>query len=133
MKHKENILRLRAEGKSYREIQKELGCSKSTIAYHCGEGQKAKTRYRTNGLREEIAKFLIDYKESSGCSDCGGKYPYWVLDLDHIRDKEFNISGYRHFTASLEKVKEEVRKCEVVCANCHRTRTYVRQAEQLNK
>lgn len=32
---KENILKLRSEGKSYNEISKILGCSKGTIAYHC--------------------------------------------------------------------------------------------------
>jgi len=44
---KEKILELRNEGKSYREIQKILGCSKSTISYHCGNGQKEKTKNRT--------------------------------------------------------------------------------------
>ena len=50
---KEEILRLRAEGKTYNEIKVVLGCSKSTIAYHCGEGQKEKTRKRTVNLREK--------------------------------------------------------------------------------
>ena len=49
---KEKILELRNEGKSYREIQKILGCSKSTISYYCGNGQKEKTRNRTKKRRE---------------------------------------------------------------------------------
>lgn len=44
--HKENILRLRAEGKSYRAIAKELGCAKSTVAYHCTDGEKEKSLER---------------------------------------------------------------------------------------
>jgi 5-methylcytosine-specific restriction endonuclease McrA len=43
---KEGILRLRSEGKSYRDIVKELGCSKGTVAYHCGVGQKEKNNGR---------------------------------------------------------------------------------------
>lgn len=43
---KEEILKLKSEGKSYREIEKLLGCSKGTVAYHCGEGQKEKTNQR---------------------------------------------------------------------------------------
>ena len=39
---KDKILKLRAEGKSYREIQSILGCSKSTISYHCGNGNEKK-------------------------------------------------------------------------------------------
>lgn len=36
---KEKILKLREEGKSYRQIQTILNCSKSVISYHCGEGK----------------------------------------------------------------------------------------------
>ena len=32
---KEKIILLRKQGKSYREIESELGCSKSLISYHC--------------------------------------------------------------------------------------------------
>lgn len=42
---KASILKLRSEGKSYREIEKILGCSKSTIAYHC-DGGKEKARIK---------------------------------------------------------------------------------------
>ena len=52
MKHKELILKLRSEGKSYTEIQSILGCSKSTIAYHCGEGQKQKNKDRTQNFKK---------------------------------------------------------------------------------
>ena len=48
---KEEILRLRQEGKTYTQIQDILGCSKGTIAYHCGEGQKEKTFIRQKKFR----------------------------------------------------------------------------------
>jgi hypothetical protein len=60
---KEKILELRNEGKSYREIQKILGCSKSTISYHCGNGQKEKTKNRTKKRREnKIVEKLERFK-----------------------------------------------------------------------
>lgn len=43
---KEQILKLRAAGKSYSEIVSELGCSKSTVSFHCGEGQKELVQIR---------------------------------------------------------------------------------------
>jgi len=51
------------------------------------------------------------------------------MDFDHLRDKRMTIalmasSGYR-----LEVLKEEVGKCELVCANCHRDRTYKRKQQ----
>ncbi len=46
MKIKNQILKLRDLGYSYRQIEQKLNCSKGTIAYHCGEGQKDKTTNR---------------------------------------------------------------------------------------
>jgi CRISPR/Cas system Type II protein with McrA/HNH and RuvC-like nuclease domain len=51
---KEQILELRAKGYSYRKIQSELGCSKSTISYHCGSGQKEKLKKRSDKYKEEF-------------------------------------------------------------------------------
>lgn len=52
MKHKEEILRLRSEGLTYNQIIEELGCSKGTVSFHCGEGQKSKSRVRNNRRKE---------------------------------------------------------------------------------
>ena len=51
---KEEILKLRDEGKTYNQIQSILGCSKSTISYHLGEGQRDKTKKRLKKRRENI-------------------------------------------------------------------------------
>lgn len=60
---KEKILKLRGEGKSYKQIQLILNCSKSTISYYCGEGQKEKTKERTKQRRENILlKKVEDFK-----------------------------------------------------------------------
>lgn len=126
MSYKENILRLHSEGRSYSEICAELGCSKGTVAYHLGENQKEKTLTRTEKLRDKVRIYICEYKTNSICADCGEDYPYWMLEFDHLRDKEFNISRYRNITMSLDKIKEEIAKCEVVCANCHKNRTHYR-------
>lgn len=57
---KEQILKLKSEGKSYKEIQAILGCSKGTISYHCGIGQKEKTKTRRDKRRENIVKAKTD-------------------------------------------------------------------------
>lgn len=49
---KERILKLKNEGKSYGDIKKILGCSKGTISYHCGTGQKQKTLNRSRQNRK---------------------------------------------------------------------------------
>lgn len=123
MQHKEKIFELHQEGKSYREIQKLLNCSKGTIAYHLGKGQKEASKERLVDLRARNRKYVRDYKESVPCADCNVHYPYWVMDFDHIKGKSFNISETNRVTENLDIIKEEIEKCEVVCANCHRTRT----------
>jgi hypothetical protein len=65
--------------------------------------------------------WLLDYFATHPCCDCGEPDPV-VLDLDHRRDKKFDIAAsltYRKW----EVILAEIEKCDVVCANCHRRRT----------
>ena len=75
--------------------------------------------YAKKLLRQKYRKFLEDYKEKYGCYKCGTK-DHRVLDFHHLRDKEFTIgyAAYNHL--AFERVKKEIEKCAVVCANCHR-------------
>jgi 5-methylcytosine-specific restriction endonuclease McrA len=57
---KEEILKLREEGKTYNEIKLILGCSKGTISYYCGNGQKEKTKKRRIKRRENILQQKLD-------------------------------------------------------------------------
>jgi transposase len=125
---KDEILKLHADGKSYRQIQAILGCSKGTIAYHLGVGQKDKTRQRARDKRGQITKLLQEVKQNTPCYDCKENYPYWIMEFDHLGDKSFTIAHYRSHTSDLEKVKKEIAKCDVVCSNCHKNRTYLRSA-----
>ena len=121
------ILNLREQGKTYKEIKEELNCSLGTIAYHLGKGQKEKSRKRTNRSRTILKRKLWEIKENSGCVDCGEKYPHWMLDFDHKPEFEKIDSPTKIMQKySWEKALEEVAKCDIVCPNCHRVRTYIR-------
>lgn len=52
-KYKEDIEVLRSEGRTYNEISALLGCSKSTISYYIGVGQKYKNKMRKLRFREK--------------------------------------------------------------------------------
>jgi transposase len=128
MKHKENILKLREEGKSYKQIQEILGCSKGTIAYHLGSGQKEKTHKRTRDLRSINTKKLRELKENVGCVDCKEMYPHYVLEFDHRPGEKKIDVVYRVLkNFGIEMAWIEVAKCDVVCSNCHKVRTYSRE------
>lgn len=126
----EQIKELYASGKSYRDIAKELGCSKGTISYHMGPGQKEKTADNRSKYRKQIMDFIQEYKTDQKCADCRDNYPYWVMQFDHIGDKLFNIGNFRQHTQSLGRIKQEIAKCEVVCANCHANRTHLRRSQE---
>lgn len=81
----------------------------------------AKARERKLELIAERAEFLMEFFGSHPCVDCGESDPL-VLEFDHLRDKEFNVSQGL-FTRGWKSLISEIAKCEVVCANCHRRRT----------
>jgi len=68
--------------------------------------------------------FLIDYFRTHPCSDCAETDPL-VLEFDHLGDKHFNISQAL-LSRPWPVILDEIAKCDVVCANCHRRRTATR-------
>lgn len=126
----DKIVALRSQGLTYDDIQVELSCSKSTISYYLGEGQKEKSLKRQNDKRAKISKFIAGVKDNRHCADCGIAYRYWIMEFDHLGEKEFTIGQFRDYTNDLEVVKREIEKCDIVCGNCHKDRTYRRRVEQ---
>lgn len=58
---KNQVLQLRAEGKSYRAIQKELECSRGTINYHCKDNDMTDTGMKVHPLPKEIKIQIAEY------------------------------------------------------------------------
>ena len=78
----------------------------------------------TAAIRETVERL-----KDVPCPDCGQRFPAECMDFDHLKDKFFEISaaasGGRRL--SIQRVMEEIKKCEVVCSNCHRVRTMARR------
>ncbi len=74
----------------------------------------------------ELQNLVNEIKSSKGCKDCGNK-DWRVLDFDHIRDKKYGICNMVRLQMKKEKILEEIKKCEVRCANCHRIKTIERR------
>lgn len=63
---------------------------------------------------------------SKPCSDCGREFPYYIMEFDHARGvKSFNIGRTPH--VGMKRLRAEIAKCDVVCANCHNIRTHERR------
>jgi len=68
-----------------------------------------------------------DYKSTHPCVDCGESDPI-VLDFDHVRDQKVAAVGRLVGSgAKLQRIVDEIAKCEVRCANCHRRVTHFRR------
>lgn len=60
--------------------------------------------------------------------DCGGRFAPCAMEFDH-REGVIKIAGVTRMisNAGWERIAAEVDKCDIVCANCHRLRTFERQ------
>lgn len=65
-------------------------------------------------------------KGSTPCTDCGRIYPHFVMDFDHRNpdDKVAGIAQMINMTFTWLDIQSEIDKCDLVCANCHRIRTW---------
>ena len=102
----------------------EINCNKhgNTNAY------KSKNRFRCKKCnveavtkrRKYIKEKAIEYKGGS-CVNCGYKKCVEAFEFHHLdpKQKDFAISKNGH-SRSWDKVKKELDKCIILCANCHR-------------
>tara|TARA_B100001564_G_scaffold1933_1_gene1726 strand:- start:15242 stop:15586 length:345 start_codon:yes stop_codon:yes gene_type:complete len=67
-------------------------------------------------------KKMVEDAKSVPCERCGDVHPFYVMDLHH-RDPSTKTKGgvpYQMKAGSLKSLREEIDKCMVLCANCHR-------------
>ena len=107
--------------------QRDNYCRPCRAAYKREHYAAHRDRYISNASRRKRAitaaraAKLIAYFQERPCIDCGESDPL-VLEFDHLEDKSFDIAkGIRD--RSWQSVLNEIAKCDVVCANCHRRRT----------
>jgi hypothetical protein len=85
-----------------------------------------KQQFLDNNKRnyKKLREVLDGYKQSP-CHDCGRSYPPYVMDFHH-RDRKTKIAKVSAmvYKGSLKLLLEEISKCDLVCANCHRERTF---------
>ncbi len=84
---------------------------------------KDKAKAYSREYRKNTYKFLMEYAKD-GCVLCSEK-EFCCLEFDHLdrSTKTFSIFEMISNGFSLEKIKTELTKCQILCANCHRKRT----------
>ena len=89
-----------------------------------------KSKDRKAAIRKtskKVYKFLRDYvrrlKMFGSCSKCG-EDRWYVLDFHHIQDKDDSVANLIKRRCSVKRLKRELRKCTLLCSNCHRELHY---------
>lgn len=111
-------------------------------SFYCGECRKKSDSIGPAGERRRqqqreayraARKILQDIKNKP-CMDCGGSFPWYCMDFDHPdpSKKKYNIS-YWCSSRRVKEMLEEITQCHLVCACCHRMRTYVQYKAGLIK
>lgn len=105
-------------------------CHKLVNAKHYSENKDTYKR-RAQKQRTDVRDWLAEYKLTLCCESCGENHPA-TLDFHHHdpshKDSEVSDLVGR---ASLDKIKSEIAKCTILCANCHRKLHY--RERNLNK
>lgn len=127
MSYKEDILRLRAEGKTYGEISQELGCSKGTVAYYLKPEESKEIIIMDNIKDPEFYNKLISYidnfKEKRPCISCGNYMHKSQLDPFNNEDV-LAIAATVFDKKSFEESKRRISQLKFICANCDRLRKF---------
>lgn len=78
-------------------------------------------RKSVSECRDRNVQYILNYLKDHPCVDCGESDPV-VLEFDHRGDKDKDVCNVA-LNGSIERLEEEIAKCDVRCANCHRRKT----------
>lgn len=95
------------------------------------KGHVAEKSAAASQTKRQILDWYYGLKDNKLCLGCGGgPFRFYQMDYDHIptRGKKFKeVSAMVRLGYSKEKIMAEIAKCQLICANCHRARTFNRR------
>ncbi len=98
--------------------------ARGKIYYHLNHDRQLKLALVRTKKSYYKKRAIIESLKNVPCSDCGIVYPTCVMDFDH-KDRSEKINSVSHMLRDpLDCIMKEISKCDIVCANCHRIRTY---------
>lgn len=106
-------------------------CKECRKAYHRKHylANKAKYKNQSDKRKKDLREEFNEYKKTLCCSKCG-ENRWYVLDFHHRnpKEKDTEVSYMIGSGRSIESIKKEIEKCDVLCANCHREIHYIENA-----
>ena len=90
--------------------------------------QVERKRGRWHRRRREQMELLRRLRELP-CAGCGSSYPICVMEFDHrVGVEKKGLVSQMAGRVKIRTLLEEIAKCDIVCANCHRDRSYQRRS-----
>ena len=90
--------------------------------------EAAKRRAAWHKRRREQMQLLVRIRELVACRDCGKSYPVCAMEFDHRNgDEKTALVSRMPGRVKIRTLLEEIVKCDIVCTNCHRNRSFVRR------
>lgn len=128
-----NLIQMKSEFHRKNEKNTQSMCKTCSSKYHREHYLANKARYAKNrsDRRSDAQARLTEYKTGKPCADCGKSFHFSAMDFDHVTgDKVDNVASMPSNGYSWDTILEEIAKCELVCANCHRVRTFMRSSSK---
>jgi len=117
MNSKDEVIKLRNEGKSYDEIKEELNISKSTISYHC-------KRYGLNNIgkskviNSELKKKIIEYCKNHTIKETSKEFDVSISTVKRYKNKKYKVlSDHQKKEKNVKSVIEWRRRVKVKLVN----------------
>lgn len=98
----------------------------------CGIGvyleryRRGSCRHCRQIYRRKWARGKINDLKHKPCTDCGVRYPFFVMEFDHTEDNKTGEVAVLKRNNKIKRAVDESKKCDLLCANCHKVRTYYR-------
>lgn len=105
----------------YKDVEKQKAAQRR---YY--EENKDKYAQGVRDRRRLTRKYVIEIKTKAVCADCKIDYPHYILQFDHVTGTKLGDVNRIAHDGLMEKLIEEIAKCEIVCGNCHAHRTWMR-------
>jgi len=101
-------------------------CKKIIDNTYYKDSSKRRSKVRKDATKgvERARTFVRRIKKLSKCSKCN-ESRWYVLDFHHIHNKIDSVSKLANSGRALNTIKKEIKKCIVLCSNCHREEHFI--------